>query len=81
MKVANPEDTFKIFDYLLVNNIDAFDNGEIEINTDYNVYTIPSFIETMRPKIGEEEKENECFLKATKVADFLFDKILEEARI
>lgn len=79
MKVANPEDTFKIFDYLLVNNIDAFDNGEIEINTDYNIYTIPSFIETMRPKIGEEEKENEFFLKATKVADFLFDKILEEA--
>lgn len=79
IKVDNPEDTFKIFDYLLVNNIDAFDNGEIEIKADYNVYTIPSFIETFRPKLGEEEKENECFLKATEFADFIFDKVLTEA--
>lgn len=77
--IYNPEVTFKIFDYLLVNNIDAFDNGEIEINTDYNVYTIPSLIETFRPKLDEEKDEDECFLEATKIAEFLFDHILKEA--
>lgn len=79
INVSNSEDVFKVFDYLLVNNIDAFDNGEFEINADFNVYTIPSLIEMFRPKIDSNEVEDECFLKACRFAEFLFDKILEEA--
>ena len=34
LNVNNPEDVFKVFDYLLVTNIDAFDNGEADIDKD-----------------------------------------------
>lgn len=81
LNVTNPEDVFKVFDYLLVTNIDAFDNGEVEIAKDFNVYTIPSLIEMLRPQIDTNEDEDECFLKACHLAEFLFDKIMEEAII
>lgn len=79
IKVKNPEDTFKIFDYLLVNSIDAFDNGEIEIKEQYNIYTISSLIETFRHKIDETKSENEAFLEATEFANIIFDIVLKEA--
>jgi len=79
--VLNAEDVFKVFDYLLVNNIDAFDNGEADIHKDYNVYTIPSLIEMLRARINLNEDEDECFLKACGLAEFLFDRILEDAKI
>ncbi len=77
INVSNIEDTFKVMDYLLVENIDAFDNGEMQLESNFNIYTIPSLIEMMR---GEEiEKEDEYFLRATKFASFLFDLILKTA--
>ncbi len=81
INVSNYEDVFKIFDYLLVTNVDAFDNGEVDIDRDFNIYTIPSLIEMFRPKMNTLEDEDECFLKACKFAEFLFDRILEEAII
>lgn len=81
LNVSNFEDVFKVFDYLLVTNIDAFDNGEADIDKDYNIYTIPSLIEMFRPRMDTNEDEDECFLKACRFAEFLFDRILEEAII
>lgn len=81
LNVSNFEDVFKVFDYLLVTNIDAFDNGEADIDKDYNIYTIPSLIEMFRPRMDTNEDEDECFLKACRFAEFLFDRILEDAII
>jgi len=81
LNVSNPADVFQVFDYLLVTNIDAFDNGEADIEKDFNVYTIPSLIEMFRPRINTNEDEDECFLKACKFVEYLFDRILEEAII
>lgn len=81
INVNNPTDVFKVFDYLLVTNIDAFDNGEADINKDFNVYTIPGLIEMFRPKINTDEDEDECFLNACRFADVWFDKILEDAQV
>ena len=81
LNVSNPADVFQVFDYLLVTNIDAFDNGEADIEKDFNVYTIPSLIEMFRPKMNTNETEDECFLKACHFAEYWFDRIIEEAII
>ena len=81
LNVSNYLDVFQVFDYLLVTNIDAFDNGEADIEKDFNVYTIPSLIEMFRPRMNTNETEDECFLKACQFADYWFDRILEEAKI
>ena len=81
LNVSNPADVFQVFDYLLVTNIDAFDNGEADIENDFNVYTMPSLIEMFRPKMNTNEDEDECFLKACHFAEYWFDRIIEEAII
>ncbi len=77
LHLTNIEDTFKVFDNLFVESIDAFDNGEIAIPSTFNVYTISSLIELFRPK--DNEDEDECFLKACEFADIIFDTILNSA--
>ncbi len=79
LNVEDPETTFKVFDNLLVNGIDAIDNGEFTINCDFNVYPIASLVELFRPKYGEEKDANECFLEAVNFAHNIFDLILKEA--
>lgn len=79
INVEEPETTFKVFDNLLVNGIDAIDNGEFTINSDFNIYPIASLIELFRPKYGEEKDENECFLEAVNFAHTIFDLVLKEA--
>lgn len=79
IKVDNPDTTFLVFDYLLVNGIDAIDNGEFTITSDINVYPVASLIELFRPKYSEEKNENECFLEAVNFACNIFDLILKEA--
>lgn len=79
INVDNPDTTFLVFDYLLVNGIDAIDNGEFTITSDFNVYPVASLIELFRPKYGEEKDENECFLEAVNFARSVFDLILKEA--
>jgi len=79
ISVEDIEKTFKVFDYLLVDMIDAIDNGEFDIKSDFNVYTISSLIELFRPKFDENKEENECFLEAVNFASILFDLIMKEA--
>lgn len=79
IKVSNVEDTFYVFDKLLVNQIDAFDNGELNMDNSFNIYTLPSFIEMFRPKWNTNEDENECFLKACNFADTIFEKVMGDA--
>ena len=79
IKVENPEKVFEILDELLVVQIDAFDNGEYTIEAPFNIYTLSSLIEQFRPKIGKNEDENECFLKAVSFADTIFEQILNDA--
>ena len=77
--VEDIEKTFKVFDYLLVNMIDAFDNGEYSIKSDFNVYTVLGLIELFRPKFDEDKDENECFLEAVKFGSIIFDLVMKEA--
>ncbi len=79
--VNNKEEVFKIMDKLLVTQIDAFDNGELVINTDINVYTLPGVIEMFRPKYDSNDDEDECFKKACDFAKVIFDLILEDAQV
>ena len=79
IKVEDIDNTFKVFDYLLVNMIDAFDNGEFSIESNFNVYTISTLIELFRPKYDEHKDENECFLDAINFARIIFDLIMKEA--
>ena len=78
-KIENPEKVFEVIDELLVIGIDAFDNGEYTVDAPFNVYTLSSLIEQFRPKIGRNENENECFLKAVSFADTIFEQILKDA--
>lgn len=79
IKADNPEETFKVFDYLLVNMIDAIDNGEFNIKSDYNIYTLSDLINLFRPNYDECIEEDTCFIEATKFASNLFDLILKNA--
>lgn len=79
IKVKNPEKVFEIIDELLVIQIDAFDNGEYSFDAPFNIYTLPGLIEQFRPKIGTNEDETECFLKAVAFADTIFEQILKDA--
>lgn len=79
LKVTNPEKTFEIFDYLLVNMIDAIDSGQLNINEDYNIYTLSDIISLFRPKYDEDNDENECFINAVNFARTVFDLILKDA--
>lgn len=78
INIENPKKVYEIFDELLVIQIDAFDNGEFEIDAPFNIYTLASLIEQFRPKTVEE-KEDECFLKACSFADLIFEQILKDA--
>ena len=78
-QVENPEETFKVFDDLLVKSIDAFDNGEYSLNSDFNIYTISTLIELFRPKYDQDDNEDSCFLKAVTFARNIFELVLQEA--
>lgn len=77
LNLPNKEDIFKVFDNLFVESIDAFDNGEINIPSEFNIYTVSSLIELFRPK--EDEDEDTCFLEACHFADKIFETILNNA--
>lgn len=79
IKVDNPEKVFEVIDELLVIAIDAFDNGEYNLDAPFNIYTLSSLIELFRSKIGTKEDENECFLKAVSFADTIFEQVLKDA--
>ena len=79
IEIEDIETTFKVFDYLLVNMIDAIDNGELNLESKFNIYTISHLIELFRPKFDENKDENICFLEAVQFASFLFDLIMKEA--
>lgn len=79
INVDNKERVFAILDELLVTQIDAFDNGEYNLDAPFNIYQLSSLIELFRPKIGTEDDENECFLKAVSFADTIFEEILQDA--
>ena len=79
LNIENPSKTFQVFDYLLVNMIDAIDNGEFSIDSEYNVYTLTNLIELFRPKFNEEKDENESFLEAVNFANLIFDLVLKDA--
>lgn len=78
INVPEPVITFEVFDNLLVNSIDAIDNGEFSIDSDYNIYTLSSLITLFRPKFDENKDEDECFLEAVEFASHVFDLILKE---
>lgn len=79
IKVKYPNEVFSIIDDLLVTGIDAFDNGEYNIDAPFNIYTLSSLVELFRPKYGTNDDENECFLKAVSFADNIFTEILGNA--
>ncbi len=79
INVDNKERVFAILDELLVTQIDAFDNGEYNLDAPFNIYQLSGLIELFRPKIGTEDDENECFLKAVSFADTIFEEILQDA--
>lgn len=79
LALPNPELTYEIFDYLLVNMIDAIDNGEFDIKSDYNVYTLSALIELFRPRENDTKDENECFIEATNFARIVFDLVLKDS--
>ena len=79
INVDNKERVFAILDELLVTQIDAFDNGEYNLDAPFNIYQLSGLIEFFRPKIGTEDDENECFLKAVSFADTIFEEILQDA--
>ncbi len=79
IRVNNPKDVFRIFDYLLVNQIDAFDNGELIVKSEYNLYLIADLIELFRPSFDEEIDTDNCFLEAVNYAKIIFDIILKDA--
>lgn len=78
LNIEDPEKVYEIIDELLVIQIDAFDNGEFEIDATFNIYTLSSLIEQFRPKTTEDI-EDECFLKACSFADLIFEQVLKEA--
>lgn len=79
IKVDEPKTTYEIFDYLLVNMIDAIDNGEFDIHADFNVYTLSHLIELFRPSFLSNEDEDECFKKACDFASTVFDLVLRDS--
>ena len=79
IKIRNPQEVFHIFDYLFVNQIDAFDNGELILNSDYNLYLISDLIELFRPNFEENKDEDVCFLEAVDYAKIIFDVVLKNA--
>lgn len=79
INVDNKERVFAILDELLVTQIDAFDNGEYNLDAPFNIYQLSGLIEFFRPKIGTEDDENDCFLKAVSFADTIFEEILQDA--
>lgn len=79
LNTPDAETTFKVFDYLLVNGIDAIDNGEYTTNSDVNIYPVASLIELYRPKFHETKDEDACFLEAVLFARNIFDLVLNEA--
>lgn len=77
IQTENIEDTFKVLDYLFVESIDAFDNGEVVLPSKFNIYSVSSLIELFRPL--NDEDEDECFLAACNFADTIFDKVVKNA--
>ena len=77
IKVNHPEKVHAILDELLVIQIDAFDNGEYELDAPFNIYTLSSLIEQFRPQVNTEE--DEYFLKAVSFADTIFENLLKDA--
>ncbi len=77
IQVPNPEETFKVIDYLLINQIDAIDNGEFNLESAFNIYTISDIIELFRPE--DNEDEDSCFKNAVKYASTLFDLIIKNS--
>lgn len=78
-QIANFQTVFDVLDELLVIQIDAIDNGEYNLDAPYNIYTLSTLIEQFRPKYGQKEDEDECFLKAVTFADLIFEQILNDA--
>lgn len=79
INIPYPEATFKVFDYLLVNMIDAIDNGEFSLNSSFNVYTLSNLIELFRPNFNDEKDEDTCFLEAVNFARQIFDLVLKDS--
>lgn len=77
--IKDKKETFKVVDYLLVTMIDAIDNGEFEINSEFNIYTLSSLIGLFRPKYKEEKDEDLCFIEAVHFASMVFDLIIKDA--
>ncbi len=79
INVPNPEKTKEVFDYLLVNSIDAIDNGEYNLNSDYNIYMLDDIISLFRPSYDTKEDEDTCFLQAVEFAKIIFDLVLKDS--
>lgn len=77
INIENKQEVFEIFDDLFVIQIDAFDNGDYNLDSPFNIYTVSKLIELFRPLKNEDE--NTCFLLSVKVASLIFDQVLKDA--
>lgn len=77
LNISDREDCFKIIDYLLVNQIDAIDNGEFNLISEFNIYTLSDIIDLYRPENSKDE--DEAFKKATLFASSIIDLVIKSA--
>ena len=77
----NPELAAEIFDREFVEGIDAIDNGQIIKHVDeVSITSVSNIISMMNPLWNKsEEDENDCFEKAVKVANVIFNRAIESA--
>ncbi len=67
---------FELFDKSFVNSIDAIDNGQAERS---EIMTVSGVISSFNPNWDEETNADDCFLKAVKFAEVIFDNALSSA--
>lgn len=71
----NAELIFNMFDTTFVSGIDAVDNGQIE-HSDILVPSVSSAISAFNPNWDEELNSDDCFIRAVKFAEIIFDNAL-----
>lgn len=77
-KAEEIEYAFEIIDRDLIQGIDAFDNGQIpKIDVEYRIMNITKIIEDFNANWDEDIDSDECFMKALKIAEVIFNNVVK----
>lgn len=78
--MAQPERAFAMMDEMLIQGIDALDNGMDEAKSNVGVMSVSGLISQFNPRWDENTSSNEGFLKAVDFAESAFENTFASVR-